>query len=134
MYQDTNQRNFARKMRNEPTDAKHKLWQAIRCGQIGGWKFRGQAAIEKYVVNFVCFDAKLVVEVDGGQHNEPSICEYDDRRTSWLESQGFSVLRYWNHDVLEDTDAVVEAIGFAIERFTAGHPLSPNPSPPVGWE
>ena len=125
MYQNTNQREFARKMRNEPTDAEHKLWQAIRCGQIGDCKFRRQAAIGNYIVDFVCFDARLIVEVDGGQHNEPSVREKDVRRTTWLESQGFRVLRYWNHDVLVDTDAVVEAIGFAIERFTAGHPPSP---------
>ncbi|TWT99980.1 hypothetical protein Pla108_09240 [Botrimarina colliarenosi] len=118
MYRDAEQREFARKLRREMTDAERKLWRSLRCEQLRGWKFRRQAAIGAYIVDFVCFDAKLVVELDGGQHNTAEGKHHDLRRTAWLESQGFRVVRFWNHDALEDADALVEAIAFALKCHT----------------
>lgn len=122
MYRDAEQREFARKLRREMTDAERKLWRSLRCEQLRGWKFRRQAAIGPYVVDFVCFDAKLVVELDGGQHNTEEGKQHDLRRTAWLESQGFRVVRFWNHDALNDACAVVEAIGHSPLEPTAVTP------------
>ena len=78
-------------------------------------------------MDFVCFETKLIVEVDGGQHNDPAAREYDAKRTAWLKSQGFEVIRFWNCDVLEDIDSVVEGIALEMERLLAGLPPTPSP-------
>lgn len=83
-----------------------KLWSTLKNRKLGGFKFRRQAPIGKYVVDFVCHEKSLIVEVDGGQHMENS--NADAQRTGWLESQGFRVIRYWNDQVLKKTDAVLE--------------------------
>lgn len=134
MYKDKNQREFARQLRNNQTDAERKLWQYLRAKQLYSRKFRRQAAIGKYIVDFVCFELKLVVELDGGQHNETGQREYDAQRSTWLQSQGFEVLRYWNHDVMENVESVVEAIGLVMQRQLQGQPPSPSPSPRGGGE
>jgi very-short-patch-repair endonuclease len=82
------------------TDAERKLWQALRKRQLLGMKFRRQVPIGRYFVDFVCFEKKLVIEVDGSQHKE--LFEYDGKRTAWLNSRGFKVLRLWNNDVLNN--------------------------------
>ena len=102
----TNER--ARTLRKTATDAEQCLWQKLRRSQIAGAKFRRQQPIGLFVVDFVCFEARVVVEVDGGQHAERG--PYDERRTRWLEAQGYRVLRFWNNDVLVQTDVVAEAI------------------------
>ena len=104
----------ARQLRNDPTEAEKYLWYALRLKNLGV-KFRRQTVIGRYIVDFVCLEKKLVVEVDGGQH-----CESEDdlRRDEWLRAQGFVVLRFWNHDVLENRDGVLHEI----RRF-----LSPPP-------
>jgi len=84
------------------------LWSHLRIKQMEGNRFRRQQPIGPYVVDFVCFEKKLVVELDGGQHAEQSA--YDAERTTWLESQGFRVLRFWNHQVLREIEAVKEVI------------------------
>jgi very-short-patch-repair endonuclease len=110
----------ARGLRNRMTDAELRLWLRLRCEQLDRFRFRRQIPIGPYVVDFVCFKAQLMVEVDGGQHatNEAQ----DTRRTEWLASQGFRVLRFWNTDVLGETDAVVGQIANAIRN--------PLPDPP----
>ena len=95
-------------MRNEPTEAEYKLWGFLRCSQLNGVKFRRQATIGRYIVDFVSYEVKLIIELDGEQHAAQQA--YDDRRTRWLESQGFRVIRFWNDDVLYDPEVVVEAI------------------------
>lgn len=96
----------ARKLRNNLTDAESRLWYVLRLNNIGV-KFRRQVQIGNYIVDFVCFEKKLVLEIDGGQHaNSPQ----DKQRDKWLESQGFKVLRFWNNEVLENRDGVVEKI------------------------
>src|SRR5439155_26391171 len=94
------------------TDAELHLWSRLGRHQIGGHRFRRQVSIGSYVLDFVCLKSRLVVEVDGGQH--AAAREHDDRRTAWRESQGFRILRFWNDDVLRETDGVVERIQVAL--------------------
>ena len=98
----------ARELRKNLTDAENLLWQQLRCRQIAGYKFRRQASIGRYIVDFVCFEKRLIVEVDGSQHAEH--VEYDNERSGWLESQGFTIVRFWNNEVIEDTETVLETI------------------------
>lgn len=105
---------LARKLRSEPTDAERCLWWKLRHRQLAGFRFRRQHPVGRFVLDFVCLERKLVVEVDGGQHDEQSA--KDEERTTWLEAQGFRVLRFWNHEVLGNTDAVLEEILRAVEE------------------
>ena len=101
----------ARQLRKNPTDAEQALWSVLRRRQVSGYRFRRQAPIGPYIVDFVCYDNRLVIEVDGGQHMEQA--DYDAERTAWLKAQGFRVVRFWNNQVLEEMDAVREAIFMA---------------------
>jgi very-short-patch-repair endonuclease len=98
----------ARAIRKRPTEAEARLWAGLRELRLAGYKFRRQEPIGGYVCDFVCFSRKLIVEVDGSQHAENVIA--DSQRTAWLESQGFRVLRFWNDEVLRDTNTVLDAI------------------------
>ncbi len=111
----------ARRLRTEMTDAEVRLWIQLRRRQIDGYRFRRQVPMGPYVVDFACLRARLVIEVDGGQHAQPF--ELDDRRTVWLESRGFRVLRFWNTDVLQRTEGVMESIRPAL----LGPPPFPSP-------
>jgi very-short-patch-repair endonuclease len=123
------QREFARKMRKEPTEPERKLWLALRARQLG-CKFRRQVAIGAYVVDFVCLSHKLVIELDGVQHAEDESSEHDARRTTWLESRGFRVLRFWNHQLDEGVKLVIDEIRTALEKAKPTAAPSPRPSPP----
>ena len=101
-------RQRAQRLRAEPTDAERALWVRLRRRQVLGHKFRRQQPVGPYIVDFVCLEKRLVVEVDGSQHIEQR--SYDEARTVWLESQGYRVLRFWNNEVLKETDVVVEVI------------------------
>jgi very-short-patch-repair endonuclease len=90
------------------TDSERHLWMRLRAEQIDGCRFRRQVAMGPYVVDFVCFRAKLVIEVDGGHHAQ--LGKQDEQRTAWLLSRGFRVLRFWNNDVLQQTNGVLETI------------------------
>jgi very-short-patch-repair endonuclease len=107
-------RTFARELRGNLTDAETKLWSWLRRRQIDGHRFRRQAPIRNYIVDFVCFEARIVVEVDGGQHAES---KRDAVRSAFLESQGFRVLRFWNNDVLQNTDGVITTIRAALVGY-----------------
>jgi very-short-patch-repair endonuclease len=87
MYRDTTQRDRARALRNQPTDAEKRLWHFLRAQNLRGRKFRRQAAIGAYIVDFVCFADKLVIELDGAQHLDPEALEYDKRRDTWLAAR-----------------------------------------------
>ncbi|NBR26905.1 MAG: endonuclease domain-containing protein [Betaproteobacteria bacterium] len=102
----------ARTLRKNLTDAEKRLWQKINRRQIGAFKFRRQHPIGEYIVDFVCLERHLIVELDGGQH--AAQVAYDDQRTAWLKSRGYRVLRFWNNDVMSNTDGVVEKILEAI--------------------
>ncbi|TCV84676.1 endonuclease domain-containing protein [Sulfurirhabdus autotrophica] len=92
------------------TEAEKKLWQHLRAKQLYGYKFKRQQPIGDFVVDFVCFEKKLVAELDGGQHADEVHVIKDAARTDWLQSQGFVVLRFWNHDVLQNMDGVWDVI------------------------
>jgi len=90
--------DFARR-RRDMTDAEKVMWRLLRSCQLDGFKFRGQEPIARYIVDFVCFAPRLVVEIDRGPHNAPS--DYEDRQTDSLTREGFEMLRFWNNEVLE---------------------------------
>jgi adenine-specific DNA-methyltransferase len=103
----------ARRLRGTATEAERALWGMLRGGRLCGVRFRRQQPLGPYIVDFYCFAAKLVIELDGSQHGEDSNIAYDERRTRYLEAAGFGVLRIWNHEFLEDR----EAVGVRIERI-----------------
>jgi very-short-patch-repair endonuclease len=126
MYRDEDQRNFARHQRNNPTEAEQRLWRHLRANQLAGHKFRRQAALGPYIVDFICFDQKLIVELDGPQHSEPEAAAHDARRTAWLASLGYRVLRFWNHQLDEDIHAVVKEIARALAMAEPTSPTLPS--------
>ena len=100
----------ARKLRKTMTHAETKLWLKLRYQALGNFKFRRQVPIGPYIVDFVCYAASIIVEVDGGHHDEEKHMDYDQTRTVWLENQGFHVLRFWNNEVFENLEGVLEVI------------------------
>ena len=110
----------ARRLRRESTDAERVLWRLLRNRQLGGWKFRRQVPIGRYIVDFVCFDKRLIVEIDGGHHQLQA--DHDDKRTKWLASEGFRVIRFWNNAVLGEIAAVQQAV---LTELEGEHPPSP---------
>ena len=98
----------ARALRSNPTHVERQLWWRLRYRQIEGYKFRRQRPIGPYIVDFVCLEMKLIIEVDGGQHSDRKV--YDEARDRWLTSQGYRVLRFWNNEVLTNIDGVIESI------------------------
>ena len=104
----------AKHLRKNSTDAERALWKHLRNKQLIGCKFRRQAPIGNYIVDFVCFSQSLIIEVDGGQHLTQT--DYDAKRDKWLQSQGFTVLRFWDNDALADTDSVLERIMLELEK------------------
>ena len=108
--------HHARELRRNQTDAERRLWQALRMHQVVGIRFRRQHAIGHYIVDFCCLKPKLIIEVDGGHHQQQK--EYDDERTAFLASKGFRVLRFWNHEVMNDLDAVVREIERVVKELT----------------
>ena len=117
----TKTRQHARDLRQSGTDAERKLWYQLRAGRLNGMKFRRQHPIPPYIVDFYREARKLVVELDGSQHNE----EVDRERTRFLEAQGLKVLRYWDNEVLQQMEAVLEAIVDIADSRT----LTPTPLP-----
>ena len=102
----------ARGLRKDPTEAERLLWRHLRLRQLGGHKFRRQQPLGPYIVDFVCLEKRLIVEVDGGQH--AAQLAKDAQRAAWLEAAGFRVLRFWNTAVLQETEAVWETIKAAL--------------------
>ena len=103
---------LARSMRRKPTDAEARLWRHLRAGRMDGMHFRRQVPIGPYIVDFVCQDRQLIIEADGGQHADA--IAYDQTRADWLAAHGYTVLRFWNHDILARTESVLEAIHDAL--------------------
>ncbi|MGE8538936.1 MAG: endonuclease domain-containing protein [Acinetobacter sp.] len=99
---------FAKSMRHTATDAEHLMWQLLRAKRFMNLKFRRQHVIKPYIVDFYCYEIGLVIELDGSQHGMDEGQEYDVERTKFLEVLGLTVVRYWNHDVLGQTDVVLE--------------------------
>jgi len=103
----------ARTLRRNLTDVERLLWRALRDKQLGGHRFRRQHPIGRYIADFACIEQKLVIELDGGQHQEQ--LAYDEQRTAFIQAQGWQVLRFWNNDVLNNLDGVLTTIE---ERLT----------------
>ena len=101
-------------LRRQSTEAEKKLWLHLRNRQIDGVKFQRQAPIGPYIADFLVVAAPLVIELDGGQHSDQT--DHDEKRTAWLEDQGYRVLRFWNNDVLANTDGVIEVIQRFLQR------------------
>ena len=121
---------FARRLRRGATDAERRLWYRLRSRQIDGVKFVRQEPIGPYIVDFVCREQQLIVEVDGGQH---ATDKRDAVRDVWLTNHGYRVLRFWNNDVLANTEGVLEAIAAALSDIadvrTRGATPHPDPLP-----
>jgi len=112
--------NIAKTLRKRLTDAESLLWRHLRAKQLEGLKFRRQQPIGNYIVDFVCFEKGVVIEVDGGQHTIEK--EKDNERDKWFEGQRFKVLRFWNNEVLMNIEGVLEAIR---ENCLSHPPLTP---------
>jgi very-short-patch-repair endonuclease len=119
---------LARRLRKEMTDAERRLWPHLKTIDIPHTHFRRQVPIGPYVADFVCHAARLIIELDGGQHAEDNNIEYDAERTTFLESRGYKVLRFWNVDVFKSKDAVLETIVEELRaRMTDGSTQEPPP-------
>ena len=104
-----------RTLRSNMTDAERLLWKRLRGCQVKGYKFRRQHPFNDFILDFVCLEAKLVIEIDGGQHNGSA---QDVVRDQILENAGFRVMRFWNNQVLNELEPVVESIWLELERLT----------------
>jgi very-short-patch-repair endonuclease len=111
----------AQRLRRDQTDAERKLWFKLRDRRLNGLKFRRQATVGRYVVDFLCVEANLIIELDGGQH--ASRTKEDATRTEELEVSGYLVLRFWNNEVLSNLSGVLESIVDTLK------PLPPHPNP-----
>jgi len=98
----------AQALRKNQTDAEKRLWLAIRNRQLSGFKFKRQVPVGSYIVDFICHDKNLIVELDGGQHSRQ--VEADENRTAWLEARGYKLIRFWNNEVLENLEGVLTSI------------------------
>jgi len=112
-----------RVLRRNMTDAEQALWRRLRRCQVKGCKFRRQHPFGDFILDFVCMEAKLIIEVDGGQHNESA---QDSARDQALMNAGFRVMRFWNNQVLNEIESVVESVWLELERL---NPSPPQPSP-----
>jgi very-short-patch-repair endonuclease len=113
-YEPTLPRDTARRLRVNATEAEQKLWSRLRKRQLYGFQFRRQFSIGPFFVDFVCLEAMLVIEVDGSQHADEE--DHDERRSAFLRINGYRVLRFWNFDVLNDLDSVVERIAEVLRQ------------------
>ncbi|RDI41697.1 endonuclease domain-containing protein [Aquicella lusitana] len=101
-------KEYQKKLRKNLTEAEIYLWTHLRNRRFHGFKFRRQQILRGFIVDFVCFEKKLIIELDGGQHSEQE--KYDRKRTNLLEEEGFHVLRFWNHEVMRNREDVLETI------------------------
>lgn len=120
---DERMRERSRALRRDMSDAERRLWYCLRGHRFLGLKFKRQKPLGRYIVDFICMELHLIIELDGGQHMEQA--GYDARRDAWLREQGFSVLRFWNHEVLRQTEAVLERLRLWVEQ------KSPSPPAPL---
>jgi len=117
---------LAKRLRRDQTDAERAFWFRVRDRRLDGWKFKRQMPIDRYVVDFCCPDARLIIELDGGQHDANA--QADEARTRVLSSMGYLVLRFWNNDVLANTDGVLETVLDTLDRHRSSPP-HPGPLP-----
>jgi very-short-patch-repair endonuclease len=124
--------SFARGLRNNATPAERILWQELKLLKTEGRHFRRQVPLAGFVADFACHYPRVVVELDGGQHGETANLGYDERRTMQLNNEGYLVLRFWNNDVFEALEGVVDSIRHAVRlptTFTYEYPSTERPPP-----
>jgi len=109
-YMADNLNPLAKKLRKQLTDTERLLWQYLRAKQLEGLKFRRQQPIGNYIVDFVCFEKKVIIELDGGQHTQPEQKQKDIERDKWFKEQGYKLLRFWDNEVLTNIRGVLEEI------------------------
>lgn len=119
----------AKSLRREMTDAERKLWSILRSRQLDGAKFRRQQPIGPFIADFVCQEARLIIEADGSQHVNS---DADTRRTAFLKGKGYRVLRFWNNDILQNLEGVAESILAALDTPHPAQPAAESPSPSRG--
>ena len=105
---------FAKNLRHNQTDAEGLLWYYIRSKQLGGFKFKRQQIIGKYIVDFVCFEKKLIIELDGSQHGEIEIIKSDKIRDDFLKYRGFKIIRFWNEEIFKNCFEVLDFIYYQL--------------------
>jgi len=110
--------SVARQLRKQPTEAELRLWSRLRRRQLDGHRFRRQSPFGRYVADFLCLEMRLIIEVDGGQHDGNGA--QDAARTRWFEAQGFTVIRFWNNDVLSNTAGVIQSIQMTLSELRKG--------------
>lgn len=113
----------ARRMRRDPTEAEKRLWRHLRNRRLEGAKFRQQSPLLGYYPDFLCEEVRLIVEADGGQHDAAA----DAERTAVLEAAGFTVIRFWDNDILSNTEGVLEEIRRMLKLATSSPPFPPLP-------
>ena len=116
--------NRAKELRSGQTMIEQRLWYHLRAHRFMGLKFKRQKPIGHYIVDFVCLEHRLIIEIDGGQHAEQT--DYDQVRDDWLRREGYTVLRFWNNEVLQQMEGVLDQIRIAVL------PSPPTPLPPAG--
>jgi adenine-specific DNA-methyltransferase len=123
-------RAYAREMRTHMTDAEALLWRLLRNRRVAGAKFRRQHSMGRYILDFYCDEKMLAIELDGSQHMDHA--NYDQKRDAWLNAQGVRTLRFWNNQVLVETENVMEVIYGELVGIASAVALTPNPSPACG--
>lgn len=106
IMKNSNLKGFAQELRNNQTDAEKEIWSHLRQRQMFYFKFRRQQIIGNYIVDFICFEKQLIIEIDGGQHSDIT----DKRRTDFFEKEGYKILRFWNNEVLSNIEGVMEKV------------------------
>jgi very-short-patch-repair endonuclease len=112
--------NHVRELRQNSSEAEKRIWYFLRARRLGGYKFRRQHLIHPYIVDFVCLEKKLIIELDGGQHTLQ--VHYDEVRTTFLQSQGYKVLRFWNNEAIKETRTVLDSIFAELKSSSASSP------------
>jgi very-short-patch-repair endonuclease len=118
-----NLKTIAKELRKRSTETERLLWKYLRLKQLGGLKFRRQQPVDNYIVDFVCFEKRIIIEIDGGQHSVEK--QKDRARDNCLVKQGYKVLRFWNNEVLTNIEGVLEMIR---KNCLKHPPLNPLPS------
>jgi very-short-patch-repair endonuclease len=127
-------RSFAKEQRSAPTRAEDLFWQQVRAGRLHGYKFKRQVPISPYIVDFLCAEARVIVELDGVPHDRPEQRAHDEKRDAFLRSQGFRVLRFSNDLMLGNGNVILDSVRQAIEAELGPSPdlLRRPPSPAEG--
>ena len=117
------QKDFVKQLRQNMTEAEQRLWYHLRDRRLQGYKFRRQRPVGPFIVDFINVEARLIVEADGGQHNQSAS---DPNRDRWLQQNGYRVLRFWNHEILQQTEGV---LGMILRALDEAYDSGPHPQP-----